>query len=109
MNKQDAIGAVIVGLLELEKAAAETGHQCLSELAASWAAVLTITATLTTDTEDTRRLDWLALHPRGAEIIIDGESRPCVFWGISSAPEHTLREVIDAALAGDTPCQTFSS
>jgi len=49
--------------------------------------------------EDFRRIEWLALNPRGASTIIDGKARPCVFWGVSSAPENTLRQAIDAARA----------
>lgn len=49
-------------------------------------------------TEDTARLNWLATNPRGAEIVVDGERRPCVFWGISADPEQTLREALDAAM-----------
>ncbi len=45
--------------------------------------------------EDTDRLNYLALNPKGAQITIDGVVRDCIFWGISSAPEHTLREAID--------------
>lgn len=47
---------------------------------------------------DTARLNWLSMNPRGAEIVIDGVRKPCVFWGVSSAPENTLREAIDAAM-----------
>jgi hypothetical protein len=46
-------------------------------------------------------LDWLSLHPRGAEIVIDGQKRDCIFWGISSAPDNTLREAIAAAIQGE--------
>lgn len=49
--------------------------------------------------EDFRRIEWLALNPRGASMIIDGKARPCVFFGVSSAPENTLRQAIDAARA----------
>lgn len=49
--------------------------------------------------EDFRRIEWLALNPRGASITVDGKARPCVFWGVSSAPENTLRQAIDAARA----------
>ena len=49
--------------------------------------------------EDFRRIEWLALNPRGASTIIDGKARRCVFWGVSSAPENTLRQAIDAARA----------
>ena len=51
--------------------------------------------------EDFRRIEWLSLNPRGASTIIDGKARPCVFWGVSSAPENTLRQAIDAARAED--------
>ena len=47
---------------------------------------------------DTKRLNWLALNPRGAKIVVDGETKDCIFWGVSSVPEHTLREAIDAAM-----------
>ena len=56
-----------------------------------------LTAELEKCREDTARLDWLALHPRGAEIVMDGQTQPCIFWGLSSAPNNTLREAIDAA------------
>lgn len=52
--------------------------------------------------EDTELLNWLALHPKGAEIVIDGKATPCVFWGISSDPSNTLREAIQAARAGES-------
>ena len=48
--------------------------------------------------KDTLMLDWLALHPRGAQIVIDGKTQDCIFWGISSAPNNTLREAIIAAM-----------
>lgn len=47
---------------------------------------------------DSKRLDWLALHPRPAQVVVDGEIKDCIFWGIASAPENTLREAIDAAV-----------
>ncbi|MHB1939014.1 MAG: hypothetical protein ACYCOR_20940 [Acidobacteriaceae bacterium] len=47
--------------------------------------------------KDAEQLNWLALHPRGAQIVINGEPRDGIFWGISSAPNNTLREAIDAA------------
>lgn len=46
---------------------------------------------------DAERLDWLSLHPRGAQIMVDGSTKDCVFWGVSSDPENTLRDAIDAA------------
>lgn len=48
---------------------------------------------------DTDRLNFLAMNPKGAQIVVDGVSRPCVFWGISSHPEATLREAIDLAMS----------
>lgn len=48
--------------------------------------------------DDTKRLDWLSLNPRGADIVVDGQRKPCVFWGVSAAPEWTLRQAIDAAM-----------
>lgn len=53
------------------------------------------------DAEDTARLNWLALHPRSAQIVVDGTPKACIFWGISSAPEITIREAIDAARAAE--------
>ena len=50
--------------------------------------------------EDTERLDWLALNPRGAEIEVEGKRKHCVFWGVAGSPEVTLREAIDAVRKG---------
>ena len=47
---------------------------------------------------DSRRLQWLADNPRGAQIVVDGKTQDCVFWGISAHPRATLREAIDAAM-----------
>lgn len=43
-------------------------------------------------------MDLLALHPRGAQVVINGQATPCVFWGVSSYPDNTIREAIDAAM-----------
>lgn len=51
---------------------------------------------------DVVRLQWLADNPRGAQIVVDGKTHDCVFWGISSHPRGTLREAIDAARATDS-------
>lgn len=48
--------------------------------------------------DDNRRLNWLATNPRGAQVMVDGVAKPCIFWGVSASPEHTLREAIDAAM-----------
>lgn len=48
--------------------------------------------------KDADRINWLALHPRGAKITIEDTPQDCIFWGISSAPNNTLREAIDAAM-----------
>ncbi|CAN7346063.1 hypothetical protein LJR168_001983 [Pseudoxanthomonas sp. LjRoot168] len=56
--------------------------------------------------DDTRRLNWLATNPRGANIMVDGEAKPCIFWGVSSAPNHTLREAIDAAASASAARQS---
>lgn len=53
--------------------------------------------------DDTRRLNWLATNPRGAQIVVNGEVKPCIFWGVSSAPDNTLREAIDLAMLAATP------
>lgn len=51
--------------------------------------------------KDAERINWLALHPRGAKIVIAGAPQNCIFWGISSAPNNTLREAIDTAMRED--------
>ena len=47
---------------------------------------------------DAARLQWLADNPRGAQIVVDGKTQDCVFWGVSGHPRATLREAIDAAM-----------
>ena len=47
---------------------------------------------------DSRRLQWLADNPRGAQIVVDGKTQDCVFWGISAHPRAALRDAIDAAM-----------
>lgn len=48
---------------------------------------------------DADRIDWLERNPRLSEIIINGESKDCYFYGIAGAPGLKLREVIDSAIA----------
>lgn len=47
---------------------------------------------------DTERMNWLALHPRGAQIIVDGVTKDCLFYGISLAPGVDLRSAIDTMM-----------
>lgn len=47
--------------------------------------------------EDAKLLDWLEKNPRHAQIIVDGESRDCVFYGISADNLIPLRVALDAA------------
>jgi len=46
--------------------------------------------------EDKDRLDWIEANPRHAQIMVDGETMDCVFYGISCAQLVRLREAIDA-------------
>lgn len=51
---------------------------------------------------DAGRLDWLAAHPRQADITVQGprgmEKKPAIFWGVSAHPNWSLREAVDAAM-----------
>jgi hypothetical protein len=47
--------------------------------------------------EDAARINWLEANPRHAQIIIDGETKDCVFYGISTHDLMPLRAAIDAA------------
>ena len=51
--------------------------------------------------KDAARLDWLESHPREGTIRIGTDMKPCIFWGMSSAPGFTLRAAIDAAMRGE--------
>lgn len=50
--------------------------------------------------KDNERLNWLALHPRGAKILVDGVPQDCLFYGLALAPGVDLRSGIDAAMNG---------
>jgi hypothetical protein len=47
---------------------------------------------------DTERLDWLARHPRLAEVVVNGVVTDCYFYAVSGHPGLSLREIIDAAM-----------
>lgn len=51
--------------------------------------------------KDVERLSWLESNPRHAQILIDGVSADCVFYGISCAELVPLRAAIDAAMEGE--------
>lgn len=48
---------------------------------------------------DAGRLDWLEANRRLSEIIINGKSQDCYFYGVVGAAGLSLREVIDAVRA----------
>jgi hypothetical protein len=52
--------------------------------------------------QDKLRLDWLESNPRHAEMVIEGNTIECVFYGISCADLMKLREAIDIAISDDT-------
>lgn len=48
---------------------------------------------------DNKRMNWLALHPRAAQIRLpSGEVKEVVFYGISVDVGVDMREAIDAAM-----------
>lgn len=47
--------------------------------------------------EDAERINWLEANPRHAQIIINGETKDCVFYGISTHDLMPLRQAIDKA------------
>lgn len=49
--------------------------------------------------KDTRRLNWLAAHPRLADICVDGRKSEGYVYVVAGALGLTLREVIDAAMS----------
>lgn len=50
---------------------------------------------------DEERLDWLSRHPRMSEIMIDGKTTTCYFYGVAGHAMVSLRDIIDAAMEAD--------
>lgn len=50
---------------------------------------------------DEERLDWLSRHPRMSEIMIDGKTTTCYFYGVAGHSTVSLRDIIDAAMEED--------
>ena len=51
--------------------------------------------------KDTQRLDWMERNPRMADIVVNGETLPCVMYAVSGAPGVKLREILDALVAAE--------
>ena len=89
-KRQVEIGRVVGGCMDLDKV--EVIESAIAALAAKDAEISRLRV-------DERRLDWLALHPQGVKIMMAGRPTDRIFWGVSGAPEFTLREAIDALRA----------
>ncbi len=100
--REAAHAAEIARLQEIVRGVDDGGHWYSQQtMDARVAEIARLTAEVERLRADAQRLTWLALHPRGAKIAVDGYLKDCIFWGISSASNNTLREAIDAAM-GET-------